>query len=73
MLQIVKKESQEAVITIYVKEKTNICMIYYINKLMKTLSLTVSSFTSNSLTHCFLLLSAFFILSHLKKFKHNAK
>ena len=59
MQQVLQNESQESVETIYVKEKANICVIYYVVKLMKTRLLTVSSFSSISLYHCFSLLSAF--------------
>ena len=43
-------------------------MIYYVVKWMKTLSLTVSSFASTSLSHCFSLLSAFL---YSKPFRNN--
>ena len=54
--------------TIYVKEIANTCVIYYAVKLMKTLSLTVSFFTSTYLSHCFSLLSAFL---YFKPFQNN--
>ena len=50
MQQLVKKESYEAVETIYVKEKGNTCVIYYVVKWMKKILLTVSSFASTSLS-----------------------
>ena len=37
MQQVVKKESQKAVSTSYSEEKTNIQVIHYVFKLMKTL------------------------------------
>ena len=53
MQQVVKKESYEAVETIYVKEKGNTCVIYYVVKWIKRFSLTVSSFASTSLSQFF--------------------
>ena len=55
MQQILQKESHKALYPIYIK-KANTCMIYYVVKWMKTLSLAVSSFTSNYLPYCFSLL-----------------
>ena len=68
MQQIVQKELQEAVQTIYLKEKANTRMIYYVIKWMKTLSLIVSSFASTTLSHCFSLLFAFLTS---KTFRNN--
>ena len=59
MQQVVQKESHKAVQTIYVNEKTNTCMIYYVVKRMEALLLTVSSFSRTSLSHCFSPLSTF--------------
>ena len=53
MQQVVKKESYEAVETIYVKEKANTCVIYYVVKWMKRFSLTVYSFASTFLSQFF--------------------
>ena len=68
MQQIIQKESHEAVRTIYMKEKANTGVIYYLVKRMKTLLLAVSSFASTSLSHCFSLLSAFL---YFKSFRNN--
>ena len=53
MYQVVKKKSYETVEIIYVKEKANTCVIYYIVKWMKRFLLTVSSFASTSLSQFF--------------------
>ena len=66
MQQVIQKESHEAVKTIYVKEKVNTSVICYVVTWMKTVSLTVLSFTLTTLSHCLSFLSAFFILSHFK-------
>ena len=66
MQQVIQKESHEAVKTIYVKEKVNTSVICYVVTWMKIVSLTVLSFTTTALSHCFSFLSAFFILSHFK-------
>ena len=44
----------------------NTSVICYVVTWMKTLSLSVLSFTTTALSHCYSLLSAFCILSHFK-------
>ena len=41
MHQVVQKESHKAAKTIYLEEKGNICVIYYVFKRMKSFSSTV--------------------------------
>ena len=60
------EESQKAVQTVYVKEKTNTRVICYVVKWMITVSLTVSSLALTSLSHCFFFCLHFCILSHFK-------
>ena len=48
------------------KRKVNTSVICYVVTWMKTVSLTVLSFTTTALSHCLSFLSAFFILSHFK-------
>ena len=53
-----QKKTHEEVSTIYAKEKTSTCMIYYVVKWMKKRLLTAPSFSSTCLFYC--------ILSHFK-------
>ena len=67
--QGIQKESHKVAKTIYLEEKWNICVIYYVFKWMKSFWWTVSFFRFYLfLSHCFSLLSA---LLSSKPFRNN--
>ena len=66
MQQVEQKESDKAVQTIYLEEKANIWLIYYFYMNENTFVDSFFFCLYLFLSHCYFLLSAFYLLSHFK-------